>query len=373
MTLEEGSLRALRANVRVGLHPLEYPLTSVEAIFHDVPGHRITIMKKLLSLALLFSAPLSLEAQTPSPAPGPSCVEILARPFTPGLDPRVEDNCDATALYYGIGREKDYAAARACAQIERYKHLDTDGNIFAGPGVLSMLYANGEGGPRDVELARRFVCENKGAAPAEIVARLRVLDRIAANPLTPPRLDLCATATTGPAEGWCAAVQVRLRDAKRYDELVVIFNALTPQQQEAFKALQTAEIAFEDLRGVKEIDQTGTARAAFTLAEQDRLRAQFVSDLKLFASPAFKQPVTLAVAEAKMQSDLATLRLGAPKLFVNTTLTLEGVEETQRAWLKLRESWRSYGGAAYPTVGSDAIATQITRERLYQLRKLSTP
>jgi hypothetical protein len=332
-------------------------------------------MKKLLALAVLLSAPMVVEAQTPPPAGTPvlTCAEILARPFTPGLDPRYEDSCDATAYYYGIGREKDYGAARACAQLERYKHLDKDGDIFAGPGVLSMLYANGEGGARDVETARRFVCENKGATPEEIQARLKVLDRIAANALNPPRLDLCATATSGPAEGWCAAVQVRLRDAKRYAELVAIFNGLTPPQQEAFKALQTAEIAFEELRGVKEIDQTGTARGAFTLAEQDRLRALFVSDLKLFGSGTFKQTVALPVAEAKMQSDLATIRAGAPKLFVNTTLTMEGVDETQKAWLKLRESWRAYGGQVYPTVGGDDIATQITRERLYQLKKLMTP
>lgn len=328
-------------------------------------------MKKLMIVALVLSAPLA--AQTPVVAPRLSCAEILATPFTPGLDPRYDDACDATAYYYGIGREKDFSAARACAQLERYKKLDTDGNIFAGPGVLSMLFANGEGGPRDVETARRFVCENKGATAAEIEARLKVIDRIAANALSPPRLDLCATVSSGPAEGWCAAVQVRLRDAKRYNEMVVIFNALTPPQQEAFKALQTAEGNFEDVRGVKEIDQTGTARGAFTLAEQDRLRAQFVSDLKLFASPTFRQAVMLPVAEAKMQSDLAALRSNAPKLFQNTTLTMAGVDETQKVWLKLRDSWRAYGGLVYPTVGGDAIATQITRERLYQLRKLSTP
>jgi hypothetical protein len=98
-----------------------------------------------------------------------------------------------------------------------------------------------------------------------------------------------------------------------------------------------------------------------------------VSDLKLFGSGTFKQTVALPVAEAKMQSDLATIRAGAPKLFVNTTLTMEGVDETQKAWLKLRESWRAYGGQVYPTVGGDDIATQITRERLYQLKKLMTP
>jgi hypothetical protein len=165
---------------------------------------------------------------------------------------------------------------------------------------------------------------------------------------------------------------VRLNDAKRYDELVKIFEALTPAQQEAFKKLQTAEGAFEDARALKELDLTGTARGAFELQEQDRLRAQFLSDLKLFARPDFSEPVTLAVVDARIAADLETIQANAPKLFANTTITFAGIQESQQTWLKLRDAWRAYGAAVYPTVSGDAIATQLGRERLYHLRKLRT-
>jgi hypothetical protein len=256
--------------------------------------------------------------------------------------------------------------------MERFKDVDKDGNIFTGSGVLSMVYANGEGVPRDVELARHYVCESKWAAPAELDARLKLLDRIATTPVKPPHFDVCATSTSGTSEGWCASIQVRLNDARRYDEMVEIFTKLTPQGQESFKALQLAEASFEDLRAEKEVDQTGTARGAFALEEQDRLRKQFVSDLKLFDSPTFSEPVTLAVAEGRLNADLTDLRARSTKLFQNTTLTLAGVEETQRAWLKLRDAWKAYAAVVYPTVPAEAIATQLTRERLYHLHKLLT-
>jgi hypothetical protein len=48
------------------------------------------------------------------------------------------------------------------------------------------------------------------------------------------------------------------------------------------------------------------------------------------------------------------------------------VEETQRTWLKYRAAWLAYEGVVNPTVSSDAIATQISRERLTHLHKLNT-
>jgi hypothetical protein len=345
-------------------------------------------MKTLLRLALLLCIPLSMAAQTEAPEPQPAaCAAALAKPFDGGLDPHVPPDCDSAAYYYGIGRDKDYVAARVCALIERYNKADKDGSLFTGAGILSMVYANGEGTPRDVDLAKRFTCEIKEAAFAETDARLKLLDKIALAgkdapgkdaagkdlpPKEVPRFDLCKTASNGTSWGWCESIELRLHDAKRYDTMVAIVNGLTPQGVEAFKALQTAEGDFETLRSEKEIDLTGAARGAWTLQEQDRLRAQFVNDLKLFSTPDYAQPVTLAVVDALVNKDLASIRTNGAKIFQGTTITVAGIEETQRAWLKYRAAWLAYEGVVNPTLSSDAVATQISRERLTHLHKLNT-
>ena len=330
-------------------------------------------MKTCLLLALLFCIPVSMAAQADAPEPQPAaCAAALAKPFDGGLDPHVPPDCDSSAYYYGIGRDKDYVAARVCALIERYNKVDKDGSLFTGAGILSMVYANGEGTPRDIDLAKRFTCEIKEADFAETDARLKLLDKIAVATKDVPHFDLCKTASNGTSWGWCESIELRLHDAKRYDEMVKIVEGLTPQGVEAFKALQTAEGDFETLRSEKEIDLTGAARGAWTLQEQDRLRAQFVSDLKLFSTAGYSQPVTLATVEALINKDLASIRLNGPKNFQGTTITVAGVEETQRAWLKYRAAWLAYEGVVNPTVSSDAIATQISRERLTHLHKLNT-
>ena len=329
-----------------------------------------------MMLPLLLSLPLGAGAQVAAPDPGPApaaCVSILAKPFDGGLDPRIEPDCDSVAFYFGIGRDKDYAMARSCALIERINHVEAkDNSPFPGAGILSMAYANGDGGPRDIALARRFVCENKEAATSETAARLELLDKIEKAPQTAGRYSLCSVATTSLTLGWCATLELRVADAKRYDEMVAIVDKLSPAGVEAFKKLQTTEGDYEAARAQKEIDLTGAARTVWVLQEQDRVRTQFVSDLKLFSKPGYSQPVTLAVVDAAVNKDYNSIRVNGARLFQGTTITVAGVDETQAAWVKYRDAWRAYEGVVNPTVSSDAVATQIERERLTQLHKLNT-
>jgi hypothetical protein len=329
-------------------------------------------MKTQLLVALLLSSTLYAAAQDIQDNPvNAECSVVLAKPFDGGLDPNVPPDCDSPAFYFGIGRDRDFASARACAFIERFKDVNKDNNLFIGPGILAMVFANGEGTPRDIDLARRFTCEIKEAAPSETETRLRLLDKIAANPKDARHFDLCATATTGQSATWCESIQLRIHDTRRYDELVKMVDTLTPPQQEAFKTIQAAEQEFEAARAEKEVDQTGTIRGALVQQEQDRIRAQFVSDFKLFAKPDLTEP-SLALADSKMNEEYALVRKNGPSIFRNTTLTVAGVEETQAVWTKYRDAWRKYEGIVNPTVSGDAVATQITRERLTQLHKLAT-
>jgi hypothetical protein len=345
-------------------------------------------MKRVLLIATLVALPLCAPAQFkkaapapapppvpsgPVPAPAPSCSQVLAKPFDGGLDPRIQPDCDSSSFYFGINRDKDPVLARACAFIERFNHVDKDGSMFTGPGILSMVFANGEGTPRDLDLARRFTCENKEASPAEIQARLELIEKIAVTPTNPPKFDLCATAKTATSWSWCTAVLVRQHDSRRYNEMVAIVEKLTPEGQEAFKTLQAAEGVFESARAEGEIDQNGLANQAWILQEQDRLRATFVADLKLFSKPDFTQPVAYAVADSKVAEDYQKIRISAAKLFANTTITLAGVDKTQAAWLKYRDAWRAYEGVVNPKLSGDDVACQISRERIFQLHKLLTP
>src|SRR5262249_39964321 len=129
--------------------------------------------------------------------PSPGEVEALA-------------TCDAEALYYGIGRSSDYAEARRCAYAQR---RGDGAPVFGGPEILLMIYANGKGVPRNLDIATQFACE-VGGAEAELGGRIAHLTRLR-GASQPPDLDICDDVTSGFMGGHCAAHAERVAKVQR--------------------------------------------------------------------------------------------------------------------------------------------------------------
>jgi hypothetical protein len=58
--------------------------------------------------------------------------------------------CDAEALYYGIGSPPDFVVARRCAYAQS-QHVNYP--VIGGAGILMMVYANGRSVDTNVDLA----------------------------------------------------------------------------------------------------------------------------------------------------------------------------------------------------------------------------
>jgi uncharacterized protein YecT (DUF1311 family) len=305
------------------------------------------------------------------------CGPVLAKPFTaPALDLRLKPDCDSTAFYFGIGRPVDYDAARRCAWVERAHPDPTVSNIFAGPGVLSMIYANGKGVPPDFAMARRLVCESDWAAPAETEGRLDILANDEKVGKVQP-FDLCDTATSGLSEGWCASIDTRLSQTRRQESIDLIGDKLPASAQPAFHALRAAEDTFDDLRSSHEVDLSGTGRAAFELEEQDKLRDQFLINLQRVTAPTFTSPVPLKTADGNLNVAYHALKASMPPKELTGemstsygTLGFDGVQKTQRAWLTLRDAWVAFATALHGAATPDQVAAVITEQRAHQLKSL---
>ena len=334
----------------------------------------------LCALSLLcFTAPgLHAQLDGTDPQYRALCRAALARPFTPPpVDPALKPDCDSTASYFGIGRAIDYSAARSCAFAEYAHPNTTTSNIFAGAGILSMIYANGQGTAADLDLATRFTCETD-AAPAEIEGRLDILqhDR---DTHTLAKFDLCETATSGNSEGWCESIDARLSDADRNPKITHLEATLPPAAIEPFHNLQKAEDDFIQQRTANEIDLSGTARAAFVLEEQNDLRDQFLANLLAVTSPGFHEPTAFSAADKRLNEIYKPLLKAAeksrlpraPKTIPETTITYKGIQETQRSWLQLRDAWMAFATADNTAPGNDKqAAALITLQRTHQLSEL---
>jgi uncharacterized protein YecT (DUF1311 family) len=332
----------------------------------------------LLSLCLLLAVAAHGQS-SPYDDTDAACKKILAAAPQPPANQggAYQPNCDSTKYYFGIGHGIDYAAARQCAYAERSKPDTTDSSPFAGAGVLSMIYANGQGVPRNIPLARRLVCE-AGGAPAEISGRLDLLDKIAAATAKPAHFDVCETATSGLSGGWCQSIDSRKSDVPRSKEIAAFKAALPAKAVAAFALLQKVEAHFEDLSSSNEIDLSGTLRAAFEQQHQDALRDQFLANLQSLEKPT---PAATPNADAALNAVYARLRtkLPADQTAANTnpgdfgTINFAGERDTERIWLDLRNVWVNFIKLAKPQYPTATFTSVLTKQRAQQLQDILSP
>lgn len=305
------------------------------------------------------------------------CARVTAAPLTIPSFAHVEaeDNlqhCDSAALYYGFDHPAEWTAALQCAYYQRSHPRPSEGDPFYGPGVLAMLYANGHGVPRNYDFAIRFACENTWAAEAEMELRIGHLEQLRDTHALVTNFDLCDDGTSGLMEGACESVQQRFSAVKRRQELDVISVMWSPQVKEAFKTLDAAEETFVAARTGKEIDLSGTGRGAFSLAEEGRLRDQFLTNLRRFAEGDVP-PASLSdyqSVDRRLSGAYQHIEQSSDSFWQYGTAKPAGIRETEGAWLKLCNAWVEFARVAYPGLSADTVRTEITRLRLHQLRAL---
>jgi uncharacterized protein YecT (DUF1311 family) len=244
--------------------------------------------------------------------------------------------------------------------------------MFHGVGVLAMLYANGRGTTRDIDLAERFACENGWAAPAETDGRLRALEDMRNAAVNGKPFDLCDSATSGLSGGQCVSVRTRFAEVDREKKFAQATASLNPAQRKLFDKLRAAVEKFANERG-NEVDMTGTMRYSFALGDHDKILEQFLIILQRFSTrdvPA-ASPADVRRLDAQMNSLYQALmnhpldtRLGG------STVTPAGIRDAQRAWLGLRDAWLAFAAAAYPGLSAERVHAQLLNLRLNQLRRL---
>ena len=298
------------------------------------------------------------------------CERFAATPFPAADVPTAVERkalagCDGEALYYGIGRPADLAAARKCAYVQRD---DQQAPPIAGSAILLMVYANGKGAPMNLDLAVRFACES-GFAPAERDGRVaRVLEGRKLGHLV-KELDFCQDITSGYMMGWCSSHEERIasiaRDARKRAAAKGLPSA-------AFERFDKAAAAFFSARSMNEVDMSGTMRGALSVGQQATLEDDHVTTLEHLADPAFTPPAgDAAAAERDLQETYDRLmkckktRAGLPG-----RRQRRRDREAELLWLPYREAWISLVTETRPTARRDTWKAWLTAKRTAMLREL---
>lgn len=341
---------------------------------------------KRMQQALIAGATLGLMALAPpqnwgddvEPGQAPSKGQLLCRKLKDKTIPAADvadarraaptlKGCDAEALYYGIGRPADPVKARQCAILHASAVGAEPESLFDGDELLMVIYANGRGAARDVDLAIRLSCGLQ-AAPAEHDGRIESLLALkSGRPATP--FHYCQDITSGYAMGWCARHEQRFAVARREAEAARRTAALPPSARPAFQALWTAAAAYAEARGRHETDLSGTARGAEAVGSEEAVWAEFLALLDRVASP---KPPAGGPAEAQAADAAlnAAYRQRMATAFEDGTVTADDVRQTERIWLRYRDAWSAYVRLAHPGVSERAVVAHLTRARTAQLKAL---
>jgi hypothetical protein len=331
-------------------------------------------VRQLVAAVLLVIAPFQSEAassrregyEARKARVDAACV-LAGKPAYPAADrPGDEEaralgaGCDSEALYYGIGRAADPAGARRCAFIA----LRKDEHAQAGSAMLMMLYANGRGVARDLDLAIAIACGLE-AAGAERVGRVEHLLNMKAG-RDAGVFDTCDDITSGYMAGYCVGLRERSEAVARGRRLDAAVARLPIEARPAFEKLKAAADAFFAAREDNEVDLSGTARAALVIEEGARLREAFASSVEalLAGPPTWRFDAEEYAAADRKLNEAYREAIGSEPL---GTVTPDGIRKTQRAWLPYRDAWADFGRALHPGVPAVGWKAWITKERTQML------
>lgn len=290
----------------------------------------------------------------PPPRDRPSASEIQAL-----------NGCSSEALYYGIGRPADPDAARKCAFIEEPD--DQPIQPFSGRAMLMVIYANGVGAERDLDVAIHLACGLDGA-PAEAHGRIMHLVERRDSGRRDRDFHYCDDITSGLAGGYCAGHEAAIAGQRRAAELERLTSGWTAAERRAMERLREAHQAYADAHGAGEVEQTGTLRVALTINAEEYLHELFLDNLRLLARGRAPQSDRAQFAAADRALNSAYRERIRDEFFDEPgAVTREGIRNAQRAWIQYRDAFVAFAAIKFPGTSRDSLAAWLTRQRTEML------
>lgn len=324
---------------------------------------------KLLILALLSSTLNFAFGQAALNDPGAkrmcgsvSAVELPAPDKPSAEEKKSLANCSSQDLYFGFGQPPDPVKARKCAYVEMEQGKD-DLEI-AGRAILTMVYANGKGADRNLDVALKFACEMPGEG-GDVAGNIYELDRMRRAPAN-ARFSVCDHSAGPHLYKSCAILSDRFDQVERAQRISRITSSWSDKDKKAFASLEEAAENFFKARATSEID----LRPTFEVQERAFMENGFITKLEQLQKGEFPKysSVDWRKAGSEMNSDYAQTQKDPDRRW--GTATVQGVKNTQQLWLKYRDQWVRFGRTKYPQVSADSWKTWITQERVAMLNSL---
>jgi uncharacterized protein YecT (DUF1311 family) len=275
--------------------------------------------------------------------------------------------------YYGINVPVDYVKARHIAFIEMEKDSGNISDPLGGASILIMLYANGFGVKRDINLCIRLACANVGSAPAEVDYRIQHLKDMQTGK-SKGIFDICDDITSGYMSGFCSSLQWEKEAIILKASINTIIKKWPQKDQHAYIKLRKAAFDFFNQRTGSEVDMSGTARVQIENEESDSLEESFLTSIILSDKCSFPDYTTASFTISDKKLNTVYLKIMNGVLAEDSSMSgvsKYGIKLTQRQWILYRNAWVTFEAIHCPGTSKEAIETYFTKQRIAQLQDLA--
>ena len=318
-------------------------------------------------LGLSLAATLGAQQSNPHP----EVCATYARIDVPAADlPTAADRqrlmgCDSERLYFGFDRPPQVVDARKCAHLQWQGVTVEKGRYFQSNGILAMIYANGRGAPRNLDLALKFSCDIDGAG-AENSGRVEHLEHLKEQGRTGKAFHICDDITSGHMDGVCTGFREEFRIVARRRRLDTLISAWPPAEKDAWRELEKAADEFFTASANNELDRSGTSRNAFAIYHYSQLADGLVKALEAFEHGTLPRstPDEFTRADAALNARYRQLQAQEFPSAALSEVDFNTIKTAQRVWLRYRDAWVRFGAIKYPSVTADSWRTWLTRERI---------
>jgi len=307
-------------------------------------------------------------------------------PYFPEPSP-ADRSCDASQSYYFSKAPDRFEHARACvlAKLGLFRHgtpaaqaklaqyaaaggATDPADIYEPEGlILAMMYANGEGVPRNLPLAKQFVCEYgggiQGEEPAKLMLQLQDIVK------SGKHYDVCAGdfgdfgLTT---DYFCLGIQIE--DVKRgiARERAAIAAAASPQLKASFVALETAHRRFAAAFERWESDSCGGGTGCGVSGEAVDLAVEKSWSKALKDVEAGKAPAGGVAASSPADRNRQPVDQGDTG---DDESTAKSATACQTALQNYREAWVRFGALRWPEISAGQWRTWADAQYLELLKE----
>jgi len=263
--------------------------------------------------------------------------------------------CVSADLYFGFGQPADQAKARKCAYAEMDRN---DTTLIGGKAILMMIYANGNGAPRNFDVATKLACSLDGS-PGDDAGRVYQLDRLKKQNWTGNNFSVCDHSSGRELYEQCAILSERFDKIERDQKFNELTAAWKPVDKKAFQTFMAEANKFFEVQAKNAVNLEGT----FEIQEEIFFKNNLLSSLQALERGELPNYTAEEFQRAEAAEKAAYERTQTGSVTQWGTVTRQSVQKSEEEWRRYCNAWLAFARQKYPSVSEQSWKAWLDTDR----------